>query len=344
MTRSFLAFVFVALAATAALAAACGEDDDEVNGGNGATATPSDTPVTATPAQPDDTSRSVLHEARIDLAQRLETSPLALDVTSLQHAGWDGCLGLYQEGVACTEQFIGGYIALFRRAEATAPFRYHVGGVRFVAVDFEDGEIDDGMAVPPELQVDFNEVLARYARHDLSQRTGAAPAAIAVTAIIPHDFSDGCIGFRTSPNQACDDAITPGAFVLLLTEGEEYRYHVSASVGATATDFVNGEVFAEPGAEAIGTQREMRQDLADRTGADLDDISIVSYRDVIWPNGCLGVQRPGEVCTQALVPGFLAILTDGTGQTYRYHGTGTIFVAADFVADATIGDPLPVEE
>ncbi|MGQ9865683.1 MAG: hypothetical protein ACUVSQ_05265 [Pseudanabaenaceae cyanobacterium] len=31
-----------------------------------------------------------------------------------------------------------------------------------------------------------------------------------------------------------------------------------------------------------------------------------------WPNGCLGLGGPDELCTQALVPGWRIVLTDGS--------------------------------
>jgi len=52
------------------------------------------------------------------------------------------------------------------------------------------------------------------------------------------------------------------------------------------------------------------------------------------------VQRPGEVCTDALVEGFLALLR-AEGNEYRYHGRGDAFIAASFEDGATIVDPLP---
>ncbi|NJK61022.1 MAG: hypothetical protein HC918_13330 [Oscillatoriales cyanobacterium SM2_1_8] len=42
-----------------------------------------------------------------------------------------------------------------------------------------------------------------------------------------------------------------------------------------------------------------------------------------WPNGCLGLGGPDELCTQALVPGWRVVLTDGQRtQVFRSDRTG----------------------
>ena len=323
-------FLAVALFGAALVVAAC-TDDDSSGSDSSATTTSGDGGGVARPG-------SVLHGARLDLALRLDTSPLSIELRSLQHAGWDGCLGLLVEGEACTEQFIGGYIAFFGRGEGP-PFRYHLGGARFLAVDFLDGEVSDGSAVPAEIQTDFEAVLAAYARKDLGLLLEIDPATITIEAVVPAQFSDSCIGFAQA-GQACDDAIAPGAFVLLQANGEGYRYHIARGGWLVATDFVAGTVTAEPDGGVIAVQRAMREDLASRLGVTLEGVSVSAYREVTWRNGCLGVQRPGDVCTEALVEGFLALL-QAEGEEYRYHGRGDAFIAASFEDGATIVDPLP---
>ncbi|NWG05398.1 MAG: hypothetical protein HXY35_01790 [Chloroflexi bacterium] len=58
--------------------------------------------------------------------------------------------------------------------------------------------------------------------------------------------------------------------------------------------------------------------LADITGLSADKISLVSTEAVTWPDGCLGVQRPGMMCTQALVDGFKIVL-EADGKEYEFH-------------------------
>ncbi len=98
-----------------------------------------------------------------------------------------------------------------------------------------------------------------------------------------------------------------------------------------------------PGADDSQTvQRDMRQDLAGRLGVDVETVSIQSFEDVTWPDSCMGVHYPYATCLAALTDGFVAILSDGRGQTYVYHGSRLDFVAVSFLDgdEALIGEPV----
>jgi len=301
-----------------------------------------DTPVSATPGTPTTTTDSPLHNARLDASgsRRLNVDPLKVELVSLRQAGWDGCLGVSSPGTACPQLFVAGYIAIFRGGDKEAT--YHIGMGRFVGpVDPVKSIVDDGSPVSPEMRIDFNAVLALYARHELALRTKAGVGGIAVEAIVPVTFPDACLGWERPGFGICALMTVPGAIILLRgPDGKRYRYQVSEQ-GVVATDFVAGRATLEPPPGIVDVQRRMREDLARRTGAAVESLSVTAFRPVTWPNGCLGVNQPGTVCTQALVEGFLATLSDASGTAYRYHGTGDRFIAASFERGATLADPLP---
>ncbi len=297
--------------------------------------------VGATPAPPQLPSEFPLHDARLDLARRLGLEPVDVRLRELSPAGWDGCLGVAEPGTACTEQFIAGYIAWF---EANGEqYRYHIGGSRFVAASFTDAPVSDGSPVPPEMMPDFNAILAEYVARDLALRLATGRDEVRIAAIVPTTFPDLCLGFPESLDTACAQAIAEGAIVLLEHGATPYRYHVVASAGVRATNFESGVITVEPDPDTYAVQQAMRQDLAARLGVDPGSVQVASFRLVTWRDGCLGVHRPGEACTQALVDGFLAELAGPDGRLYRYHGAGSHFIAASFETDATISDPLPRE-
>jgi hypothetical protein len=335
MLRGPLFVVLAALLGVAAFAAAaCGARANRGDDGSG--------PVSTAPSQPTLPAESALHAARLDLAGRLRVDPLDVHLRRLQHAGWDGCLGVKEEGEACTMIFIGGFIAWFEAAGKE--YRYHLGGDRFVAASFATGTLEDGSPVPPDVRADFGAILADYAAWDLSLRTGTPRSDLVTTLIAPVTFPDLCLGF-VRPEAACGEMPAPGFIVELEAGGEPYRYHVSA-YGFIATDFEQGRRTVEPPSDHVAVQRAMREDLATRLGTDPDRVSVYSFRLVTWRDGCLGVHRPGEVCTQALVDGFLAELAAPGGRLFRYHGVGDHFVAASFeeAAGASLQEPIFPEE
>jgi hypothetical protein len=61
-----------------------------------------------------------------------------------------------------------------------------------------------------------------------------------------------------------------------------------------------------------------RADLVKRLQIDPDTITLVSVEQVDWPDGCLGVQTPGMMCTMVITPGYRVIL-GADGKQYEYH-------------------------
>lgn len=54
--------------------------------------------------------------------------------------------------------------------------------------------------------------------------------------------------------------------------------------------------------------QQARALLADRLAIDAASISVASVEPVEWPNACLGVQIPGQVCAEVLTPGYAVLL------------------------------------
>lgn len=71
-------------------------------------------------------------------------------------------------------------------------------------------------------------------------------------------------------------------------------------------------------------QRAAITALSENLGLPADKIILVSTEAVEWPDGCLGVQEEGLVCTQVIIPGFRVMLeANGTQVEYRTNEEGT---------------------
>ena len=67
----------------------------------------------------------------------------------------------------------------------------------------------------------------------------------------------------------------------------------------------------------------VKKDAAKRTGIALGKLKITNYNQETWPNGCLGIAAPDQICTQALVPGWRITVTDGQKiWVYRTDNSG----------------------
>lgn len=60
------------------------------------------------------------------------------------------------------------------------------------------------------------------------------------------------------------------------------------------------------------------QALAKQLNIPLSDIKVSGIAAVDWPDACLGVITPGEVCAQVVTPGFKVLLVVG-GALYEFH-------------------------
>ena len=70
---------------------------------------------------------------------------------------------------------------------------------------------------------------------------------------------------------------------------------------------------------------EMALSRQPNTGVDPAQVTVVSTEAVVWNNGALGCPKPGEMYTQALVPGYKIVLEAG-GRQLDYHASesGTV--------------------
>ena len=73
-----------------------------------------------------------------------------------------------------------------------------------------------------------------------------------------------------------------------------------------------------------------------------EQIALVSTEAVTWPNGCLGVQKMGVMCTQALVEGY-RIIFEANDKEYEIHTNdngSSVVIASDLESNELIAAVL----
>lgn len=60
------------------------------------------------------------------------------------------------------------------------------------------------------------------------------------------------------------------------------------------------------------------QNASQRSGVPVTELEIIETEPQTWPNGCLGLAEPEEICTAALVDGWRVFVSDGN-QTWIYR-------------------------
>ncbi len=88
-------------------------------------------------------------------------------------------------------------------------------------------------------------------------------------------------------------------------------------------------------------------DLAQRFHREPDEVEFVSLNAQQWPDACLGLPEPGEVCAQVVTPGYEAKFRL-EGRVYSYHTdmADNVRFAGDATPDVTpspqaSGTPAP---
>jgi hypothetical protein len=75
---------------------------------------------------------------------------------------------------------------------------------------------------------------------------------------------------------------------------------------------------------------EVRADAAVREGVAEDAVVLVRAEAIVWPDGALGCPEPGQLYTEALVPGYWVVVeAGGTTIDYRITQNGTLKVCAN---------------
>jgi hypothetical protein len=152
------------------------------------------------------------------------------------------------------------------------------------------------------------------AREHLAAELGIGVDGLEVLSFNPVEWTDSCLGLG-GPAESCLQAITPGWQVMLRAIDEDVVYEVRTDEGG---DVVRFQPAADPGAELPAPAARAREQLAAELGVGLETVEVVSFHEEEWPDSCLGMAGPDEMCLQAITPGWLVLLSVN-GQAYEAH-------------------------
>jgi hypothetical protein len=169
-------------------------------------------------------------------------------------------------------------------------------------------------------------VVALIQQH-LSSTLNIAADQIKIVSVEPVDWPDSCLGVQ-KPDEMCAQMVTAGYKIVLAAGGKKYEYHTNqdGSEIRMLDDAAQGGQSAGNLPPAAVVAQNM---LAQQLGVAADTVKTIKVEQVEWPDGCLGVQKPGVMCTQVITPGYLVLLSVN-GKQYEFHTdtTGRIVVQA----------------
>ena len=154
------------------------------------------------------------------------------------------------------------------------------------------------------------------ARAALAQQLSVNVEDVTVVSSGQVDWPNGCLGVA-KPGMMCTDAIVPGYQVILEVNGKQYE--VRTDLSGQQVVVVSEGAAAAPQPEAAARVRERA---AAELGLELGLVRVVSAEQTDWPDQCLGVPDPAELCAQMVTPGY-RVTVEANGQQYVYHTDAT---------------------
>jgi hypothetical protein len=156
--------------------------------------------------------------------------------------------------------------------------------------------------------------VSQAAQQVLASQLGVNLDAIRLDKIEAAQWSDACLGLG-QPDEACAAVITSGYKVTFTVNGQVYE--VRTNLDGQLVRLAGLPVEPLSGSQPAAVEMAI-QTLATRLGLSVDLIRVISVEAVEWPNGCLGLERPDEMCTMAIVPGYHVTL-EVNGTTFKFR-------------------------
>jgi inhibitor of cysteine peptidase len=106
------------------------------------------------------------------------------------------------------------------------------------------------------------------------------------------------------------------------SECDEWAYYRGeCSPGSKSTALVPTSADQNTENKAVEAARIQ---LSQKTSVDANAIAVLSLEKADWPDACLGLPNPDEVCAAVVTPGFRVVLAaDGKNYTFRTDLTGS---------------------
>lgn len=176
--------------------------------------------------------------------------------------------------------------------------------------------------------------VANAVRQDLASKVGIAPGKLKIINYSRETWSDGCLGLGTAA-ELCLQAQVEG-WRVTLSDGR-FSWVYRTDLEGLALRLENQIAADLPPAVADA----VLQAASKQTKLPVSKLRIIGAEQREWSDGCLGLAKPDEICTLAIVPGWLVTVEAGQQKlVYRTNADGSV-VRLDEAATAAMLNPVP---
>lgn len=176
---------------------------------------------------------------------------------------------------------------------------------------------------PTDLPISVSKILGL-----LSEQLNVAAGDVTVLSFEQVQWPDGCLG-AAQPDEMCTQAVVDGYQIILQANGQTREFHTNID-----GSLVREVLLPSPKGQdvMIRTVQLARQFLAYELAIGLEDVELIRAKAVDWPNNCLGLVKPDQVCAQVITPGYQIIfLARGNRYEVRTDRTGEVMRVAQNV-------------
>jgi len=259
---------------------------------------------------PNSVSKAVLQAA----AGQLGVPSSQLQIKQAQQQTWsDGCLNLPSPVELCASALTPGWRVIVEGKQQRLVYHSNATGSQ-VRLNKNASGITDAK-LPKSIADAVLQVASGQLKVPSSQ--------LRITRAEQQTWTDGCLGLP-SPVERCMGVLTPGWRVIV--EGKQ-------QVQSYRTDDTGSRVRAEEVAAQPPSVRNLPdsvakvvlQDASRQSNLPSQALRIVQAEEREWPNGCLGLDEPGRLCTRQVVPGWQVTVKGGKQSfVYRTDESGSL--------------------
>jgi hypothetical protein len=285
--------------------------------------------------------RSVANAVLRDLSRRERIPVKELEITEYSQKAWNnGCLALATKDEFCTQAIVPGWRVVV--SNELQRWTYHTNNngrnLRLATA------VTSQSTVPISLPKSVRDAVFK----DASQRLKLNISGFTIIQAKERTWNDGCLSLAR-PEDICTMGLVAGWRVVVGAPEQSLVYHTNTTGSVFRLNEKESEISQSNSPDESTKNVKLPKDIAQRvladasskSGVSISRLRIVDVEQREWSNACLGINKPGVLCAEVIVPGWQVTVTDGE-QRWVYRVGQTVTISLDEEASKIADNIKPV--
>jgi outer membrane lipoprotein-sorting protein len=285
--------------------------------------------------------RLVANAVLRDLSRRERIPVKELQITDYSQKAWNnGCLALARKDEFCTEAIVPGWRVVVSNGKQRWTYHTNSNGRNLRLATAVTSE----SSVPLGLPKSVKDAVLR----DASRRLKMNISSFTIMQAKEQTWNDGCLSLAR-PEDVCARGLVPGWRVVVGAPEQSLVYHTDRTGSAFRLNEKESEISRSNSPDEGRKNAKLPSSIAQRvladasskSGVSISRLRIVDVEEREWSNACLGINKPGVLCAEVVVPGWQVTVTDGE-QRWVYRVGQTVTISLDEEASKIADNIKPV--